>query len=72
MWTMILVTVVFSGSVTGGVAGNTAFLGLRRARWRRVSGFQSPLLGLARPITSRQPTTASSHTVLSAELGSIL
>jgi hypothetical protein len=26
MWTLILVTVVFSGSVTGGVAGNTAFL----------------------------------------------
>jgi hypothetical protein len=26
MWTLILVTVIFSGSVVGGVAGNTAFL----------------------------------------------
>jgi hypothetical protein len=26
MWTLILVTVVFSGSVTGGVAANTTFL----------------------------------------------
>jgi hypothetical protein len=26
MWTLILVTLVFSGSVTGGVAANTAFL----------------------------------------------
>jgi hypothetical protein len=26
MWTLILVTVVLSGSVTGGVASNTAFL----------------------------------------------
>jgi hypothetical protein len=26
MWTLILVTVIFSGSVAGGVAGNTAFL----------------------------------------------
>jgi hypothetical protein len=26
MWTLILMTVVFSGSVTGGVAANTTFL----------------------------------------------
>jgi hypothetical protein len=26
MWTLILVTVIFSGSVAGGVAGNTVFL----------------------------------------------
>jgi len=39
MWTLILVTVVFSGSVAGGVAGNTAFLDFpNEAKCRAAAG----------------------------------
>jgi hypothetical protein len=39
MWTLILVTVVFSGSVTGGVSGSTAFLDFpSEAKCRAAAG----------------------------------
>jgi hypothetical protein len=39
MWTLILVTIIFSGSVAGGVAGNTAFLDFpNEAKCRAAAG----------------------------------
>ena len=80
MWTMILVTVVFSGSVTGGVAGNTGFLDFPseakcRAAASAMEASERVSIATARPGQTNNSPPAYyriAHTVLSAELGSIL
>ena len=39
MWTLVLMTFIFSGSVAGGIAGNTAFLDFpNEAKCRAAAG----------------------------------
>jgi hypothetical protein len=76
MWTLVVTTLVFAGSVAGGVAVNTTFLDFpdeggvekRLLRWRLRSALIRGLPGVGVPASRRPRITGSWRAALSAEV----